>query len=194
VTTSLPLAQSAMFSDGARSLLTAIAWKSIDHGLAHGCAPTPADNGWPGIVREHRSCFVTLTLDRELRGCIGSLTASRPLAEDVAANAWSAAFRDPRFPPLNAEERVRVDLSLSVLSNPEALPCRSEQELLDRLVPGVDGLTLIDGRRRGTFLPAVWESLPDRRDFLARLKCKAGLPPEYWSETLRFERYTAESW
>jgi uncharacterized protein len=143
-------------------------------------------------LREERATFVTLTMDGALRGCIGMLEACRPLAEDVAENAKAAAFRDPRFPPLSEEEFEKIDIHISVLSPPEEITFSSEAGLLEQIRPGTDGLILQEGSRRGTFLPSVWEELPDKEQFLTHLKMKAGLPGSYWSGTLRVFRYTAE--
>lgn len=144
-------------------------------------------------LRELRATFVTLHVNNELRGCIGTLEARRALVADVAHNAGAAAFDDPRFPALAWSEYERLTIHISILSPPEAMRFSSEQELVDQLQPNVDGLILEADSRRGTFLPAVWESLPDPREFLRHLKRKAGLPPDYWSDDLRVKRYTVES-
>ena len=120
------------------------------------------------------------------------LEACRPLVEDVAENACAAAFDDPRFEPLSKEEFDELDIHISVLSPPEEMTFVSEKDLLERVRPGVDGLILQEGGRRGTFLPSVWEELPDKELFLMHLKMKAGLPNTYWSDSLRVFRYTAE--
>lgn len=146
----------------------------------------------PPELSEKRASFVTLTIDGNLRGCIGMLEACRPLAEDVADNACAAAFNDPRFNPLTPEEFEQVEIHISVLSAPEEILFVSEADLLSQLRPGVDGLILQEGGRRGTFLPCVWEDLPTPDVFLMHLKMKAGLPGSYWSETLRVFRYTAD--
>jgi len=143
-------------------------------------------------LQEERASFVTLTIDGNLRGCIGMLEACRPLVEDVAENACAAAFADPRFEPLSEREFRQIDIHISVLSPPEEMEFNSEADLLAQLRPGVDGLILQDGGRRGTFLPSVWEELPDADLFLMHLKMKAGLPTTHWSDTLRVFRYTAE--
>ncbi|MDX1593571.1 MAG: AmmeMemoRadiSam system protein A [Gammaproteobacteria bacterium] len=175
-----------------RRELLALARASIAHGLAHGEPLRPDPEGYPEILLARRACFVTLHLDGLLRGCIGSLEARRPLVEDVAGNAYAAAFRDPRFPPVTEDEAPRLELEISVLSPPEPMRCGSEAELLAQLRPGVDGLVLADLGRSGTFLPSVWEQLPEPRDFLAHLKRKAGLPADYWSASLTVSRYTTE--
>lgn len=137
--------------------------------------------------------FVTLKIERELRGCIGTLEAQRPLILDVVSNAYSAAFRDPRFPALTRAEFPVLDVHISVLSEPQPMVVESEAELLAQLRPGIDGLVLEEGYHRGTFLPAVWEQLPEPREFVRHLKRKAGLPADYWSPALRVSRYTVVS-
>ena len=154
-----------------------------------------ADAAWldaPG------ASFVTLTSGRApggaLRGCIGSLGARRPLREDVEANAVAAALHDPRFAPLSARELDDTVVEVSVLSAPTVLPAADEAELLARLRPGVDGVVLSACGRRATFLPQVWEQLPDPADFLARLRRKAGLPADYWGRDVVVETYTVTAW
>ena len=183
----------AAYSPAERRQLLSLARASIDHGLAHGTPLQPDLDALPAALRDARAAFVTLQLDGALRGCIGSLETSRPLAEDVAQNAFAAAFRDPRFSPVSATEGPRLAVQISVLSPPEPLIFTSEAELLTLLRPGVDGLILADRGRRGTFLPSVWGQLPEPREFLAHLKRKAGLPADHWSATLTLARYTTES-
>jgi AmmeMemoRadiSam system protein A len=177
-----------------RDQLTDIARQSIRHGLQNHAPLAVAAEDFPEALRAPRGTFVTLHKLGQLRGCIGSVTAQRPLVEDVAHNAFAAAFQDPRFPPLNDQEFPLLEIHISVLSEPVALEFASEQELLDQLRPGVDGLILRQGRHAGTFLPSVWEQLPEPATFLEHLKLKAGLPGHYWSDSLRVERYTTESW
>ncbi|MEK7810457.1 MAG: AmmeMemoRadiSam system protein A [Pseudomonadota bacterium] len=138
--------------------------------------------------------FVTLTLHGQLRGCIGSLEAYRPLIEDVQQNAVASAFRDPRFEPLNKEEFANVLVEVSLLSQPEPIHFNSEQEALAQLHPGRDGVILAFGRQRATYLPQVWAQLPDAHDFIARLKDKAGLPMDFWSPDIRLSHYTVQKW
>ena len=134
-----------------------------------------------------------LAVDGRLRGCVGSLQARLPLVADVAQSAFAAAFRDTRFAPLGPAEADDLDIHISILSPLEPLVVASEAELLETLRPGVDGLVLCEGALRGTFLPAVWERLPDPRQFVQELKRKAGLQGDYWSPTLELQRYTVES-
>jgi hypothetical protein len=175
-----------------REQLTDIARVSIQKGLC-GERLTVRLEEHAACLRAHRATFVTLEVDARLRGCIGTLDAFRPLVIDVAENAYAAAYRDPRFPALTWPEFERLSVHISLLSIPEQLVCESEADLLRQIRPGIDGLILAEGERRGTFLPAVWQSLTEPRDFVRHLKHKAGLPPDYWSETIRVLRYTAES-
>lgn len=179
-------------SPPARERLKAIAAASIDHGLANG-APLALDVAdHPAELREPRASFVTLRRAGALRGCVGGLEARLPLIESVAHGAFAAAFRDPRFAPLRHEERVGLEIHVTILGPLTPIPARDERELLALIRPGVDGLVLRHGEARATFLPAVWESLPGPARFLAELFRKAGLPPDHWSPRIAFERYAAE--
>jgi AmmeMemoRadiSam system protein A len=170
--------------------LRALARASIAHGLREG-RPLPVDlAGYTAELRAPGASFVTLRKSGELRGCTGTLEPSHPLVVDVAENAFRSAFGDRRFPPLAAGELEELSISVSVLSPLEPIRARSQEELLARLRPGIDGVVLRDGPHVGTFLPSVWESLPDPKDFLDALFRKSLLPPDHWSGTLRFERYT----
>lgn len=134
--------------------------------------------------------FVTLRNGDRLRGCIGSVEPSRPLGEDVRANAIAAAFRDPRFPPLSMREFAATAIEVSLLGPSEPFPCAGEDDAASRLQPGIDGVILHCGRHRATFLPQVWQQLPDAREFLAALKRKAGLPADGWNAQVQLSRYT----
>ena len=150
-----------------------------------------ADAGWLHAVG---ASFVTLKKNAELRGCIGTLEARRPLGADVAANATAAAFRDPRFAPLQDAELDAVHIEISVLSPAEPLPCRDEAEAIARLRPGRDGVIFECNGYRATFLPQVWEQLPDPRQFLGQLRRKAGLAHDFWSPAVKLSRYTVSQW
>jgi AmmeMemoRadiSam system protein A len=143
---------------------------------------------------EPGATFVTLRRGLELRGCVGSIRAYRPLREDVRSNARAAAFSDTRFPPLERGELDEIHLEVSLLSEPEILPVRGQDEALRALRPGIDGVILECGEYRATFLPQVWDQLPDARTFLAQLKRKAGLPPGDWHPDLQLWRYTVTHW
>jgi AmmeMemoRadiSam system protein A len=142
------------------------------------------------VLEAQGATFVTLMQQGELRGCIGTLEAHRSLREDVAENTLAAAFRDPRFAPLAVEELGCTRIEVSLLSPPTPLPVAGERDLLARLRPGVDGIVLAWRGRRATFLPQVWEQLPDPQAFLAALKRKAGLAAHSWDEHIRIARYT----
>ena len=169
-----------------------LAKSSIQHGLQTGRPLKINLADFPAELTEHRATFVTLRKHDQLRGCIGMLEAVRPLAEDIAENAYSAAFKDSRFPPLEADELGELEIHLSILTPAEPVSFTSEQDLLTQLQPGIDGLILQEGHRRGTFLPSVWEQLPKPEQFLRHLKQKAGLAPDYWSENIRIYRYRTE--
>ncbi|NIO41829.1 MAG: AmmeMemoRadiSam system protein A [Burkholderiales bacterium] len=146
------------------------------------------------FLHEQRACFVTLRLAGQLRGCIGSLQAHRPLLEDIKENARAAAFRDPRFQPLSATEYTETLIEISLLSALSAMDTTDEQDALSQLQPGLDGIVLLCGKHRATFLPQVWESLPDPARFLGELKRKAGLSTQFWSDDLRLFRYHVDKW
>lgn len=132
------------------------------------------------LLQADGACFVTLTQGGRLRGCIGSLEAYRPLIDDVREHALDAAFNDPRFPPLRADELDQTEIEISRLTPPTPLVYDDADDLLSKLRPGVDGVILKDGFRRATFLPQVWEKIPDRRDFLGELCRKMGASPNLW--------------
>lgn len=172
--------------------LLELAKASIAYGLEHGC-PIPVNaEEYASELQVLRATFVTLEIKQQLRGCIGMLEPSRPLVVDIAENAFAAAFRDPRFPPLTASEYPQLAIHLSILGPTEAMKFDSEADLIQQLRPNIDGLIIQEGHRRGTFLPSVWESLPEPEDFLVHLKQKAGLPYNYWSDTLTVARYQCQ--
>lgn len=145
-------------------------------------------------LQDKAACFVTLTQQDELRGCIGTLEAHRSLLEDVKANARSAAFHDPRFSPLKSKELDYTEIEVSLLSATQPLGFTDEQDALAQLRPGIDGVVFEFGRYRSTFLPQVWEQLPDAKEFMAHLKHKAGLQPDFWADQVRLYRYTVSKW
>lgn len=174
--------------------LLRLARGSIEYGFVHE-APLPVDcNELPRVLAEPAATFTTLRFEGQLRGCCGTLQASRPLAADVTHSAFRAAFRDPRFDPVGRRELQAIRLEVSVLSPMESLPVSDEADLLERLTPGVDGLVIIADGRRATFLPKVWEMLPEPRQFVAALKVKCGVAENYWSERLEFQRYRTTSY
>ncbi len=182
-----------MFNAADKKQLLDLARASVQYGLENGNVITVTLGNYPVHLQEAHASFVTLLLNNELRGCIGSLDAHKPLVLDVADNAYAAAYRDPRFAPVSEAEYPQLQYHISVLSPTEPISFTSEQELLRQLRPGIDGLILSEQGHRGTFLPSVWESLPTAKEFLSQLKQKAGLPGDYWSDTLSVDRYTVES-
>ena len=155
--------------------------------------PCAADETAPWLA-EHGACFVTLTQFGELRGCIGSLQAHRPLLADIKSNAASAALRDPRFTPLSVEELDITTVEVSLLSATHEMAVRDEADALVQMRPGVDGIVFEYGHFRSTFLPQVWENIAQPRDFLARLRRKAGLPDDFWADDVKLSRYTVTKW
>ena len=181
------------YSSDEKSVLLAIALESIKSGLDHGKPLRLNIGDYSARLSAQRASFVTLNHGEALRGCIGTLEARTSLVESVADNAWAAAFRDPRFAGLTASEVSDLSIQVSVLSPLQPVTPASEQELLTRMIPGEAGWVLQEEDNRGTFLPAVWSSLGEPAEFLRQLKIKAGLSPDYWSDTLRIWRYTTES-
>lgn len=172
--------------------LMQIAKDSIAYGLEQGQSLPVNSKDYAPELQEKRATFVTLEIKHQLRGCIGMLEALRPLALDVAENAFAAAFRDPRFSPVPIKELALLDIHLSILSPAEPIIFYSEEDLIRQLRPGIDGLIMQEGGQRGTFLPSVWESLTEPEEFLQQLKQKTGLAEDYWSNSLKISRYLCE--
>ncbi len=174
----------------AGAILLPIARAAIARELGRSAA-APEDAAW---LREPGATFVTLSQADRLRGCIGTLKAHRPLLQDVKANALAAAFRDPRFRPLATEELDATRVEVSLLSPLEPLAAETEQDALTKLRPGVDGVVFEYGYHSSTYLPQVWQDLPDPAEFLATLRQKAGLPPDFWDRDVKLARYTVSKW
>lgn len=145
-------------------------------------------------LQEQGACFVTLTQNNELRGCIGTLEAHRSLLQDVKANAYAAAFHDPRFTALSVAELDSTEVEISLLSTMQPIKFSDESDALKQIKPGVHGIVFEFGRHRSTFLPQVWEQLPDIVEFMAHLKHKAGLPPDFWADEVRLSYYLVSKW
>ncbi len=176
---------------GRGRLLLRIARESLIEALGIGMA---ADYREPWL-QELGASFVTLTRWGELRGCVGSVRAYRQLFDDVWLNARASAFHDTRFPPVERDELSEIAIEVSLLSQPEPMPSfPREADAVAALRPGVDGLILEAGPHRGTFLPQVWEQLPDPTEFLAHLKRKAGLTSGFWSPDVQLQRYSVTKW
>jgi AmmeMemoRadiSam system protein A len=171
-------------------VLLAIARCSIAHVFG---VRLETDENLPWLA-EYGATFVTLMQHGELRGCIGTLEAHRPLLQDVKSNAVAAAFHDPRFTPLAHDELPHVAVEVSLLTPPQPMAFRDEKDALEQLRPLEDGVIFQFSHFRSTFLPQVWEQLPSPRQFMAHLKHKAGLPSDFWSPEVRLSRYTVEKW
>jgi AmmeMemoRadiSam system protein A len=178
------------FSQADQDLMLATALAAIEQGLQAGRQAYQVPSGVAEEMTAPGASFVTLTSLAGLRGCIGSLEARSGLLEGVAENAYSAAFRDHRFPPLGEDELAELTLEISVLSPLVPVDFADEQELLSLMIPGEAGWVLEENHHRGTFLPTVWSALNDPADFLRELKRKAGLPADYWSPSIKAWRYT----
>ena len=152
--------------------------------------PEPAQ----AALSQSGATFVTLTQHGQLRGCIGSLEAWRTLDQDVRANAKAAAFRDPRFNPLTRNEFDHTRFEVSLLTPALPITFTDEADAIRQMRPGIDGMILECHGRRGTFLPQVWESLPDPQQFFTHLKQKAGFAPDFWSPDVKLYRYEVQKW
>ncbi len=180
--------------DSAGEVLLHVAERALRHGLETGEPLALNPSAYEPALSNQAASFVTVKQGNRLRGCIGSLAAHRPLIVDVAENGFAAGFRDPRFAPLDeADFQQLTSIEVSVLSEPTPLKAPTEDALLASLRPGVDGLILRDDKLRATFLPQVWQQLPDRRTFFQHLLRKAGLPPDHWSAQLQFWTYQTQS-
>ena len=167
-------------TDNDRSFLLSLARQSIENSI-HGeqVPPLELDTLSP-LLRELGACFVTLTYRGYLRGCVGALEPYQSLAEDVREHAVAAAFQDYRFPPVQAEEINDIEIEISYLTRPEILKYEDPAELPKILRPNIDGVVIRDGMRRATFLPQVWEKIPDPEEFLEELCMKMGSPTDLW--------------
>ncbi|WP_317930021.1 AmmeMemoRadiSam system protein A [Halioxenophilus sp. WMMB6] len=172
--------------------LRQLARDAINQELRNETPPPLAVNQWPAAARAPGASFVTLKRNGQLRGCIGNIEAHEPLVQSIRDNAISAAFRDPRFAPLAADELADLELELSVLTTPYPISVASCEELARQLRPNIDGLILSAHGRRGLFLPQVWESLPQANEFIAQLKRKAHLPDAIEPPELQCELFQVQ--
>jgi AmmeMemoRadiSam system protein B/AmmeMemoRadiSam system protein A len=173
--------------------LRRVAGQSIRHGMSKGKPPAVDVKTFAADLQTPRATFITLKKDGRLRGCVGTVSAHRPLINDVVANAYAAAFRDHRFAPLQSDELRGTTLSISLLGIPNAMAFEGEDDLKAQLRPGIDGLIIRDGEQRAVFLPQVWDELREPGVFLAHLKHKAGMTPDHWSDDFTAWRFTSTS-
>jgi AmmeMemoRadiSam system protein A len=172
-------------------VLLAIARAAISKALGESVNKPYVNYPW---LKEKGATFVTLTKNQTLRGCIGSIEAYRSLLLDVESNALAAAFRDPRFPPLALDELNSVMIEVSLLSKLQPIHFISEQDALSQLQSGIDGVLFEYKTYRSTFLPQVWDQLPEPSDFMSHLKQKAGLAPDFWDDEIKLSRYGVSKW
>jgi uncharacterized protein len=180
------------FLDNEVDALREVALQSIQCGLQRKKALVVDAQAYPENLQKIRATFVTLTKNEQLRGCIGTLTAVDALVVDVANHAFAAAFSDPRFPQLTPSELGDINFDISILTPAKKIDIFSEQECIDKVRPGIDGVILQEGYRQATFLPSVWDQLPEAKLFLQHLKQKAGMPADYWSDALQVSFYQAQ--
>ena len=171
-----------------KSFLLKLARESLEASVTGRAAPRPENP--PDITTKRRGCFVTLTESGKLRGCIGYIEGIKPLCEAVIDNAKNAALSDPRFPPVAPAELPHLRIEVSVLTPPAPLDYTNPQDLLNKLVPNEDGIILNKGFHQSTFLPQVWEQIPDKVQFLEQLSLKGGMPADGW-KTASVKRYRA---
>ncbi len=163
-----------------QKLLLDISRRTLEAITAGGSRPRPDLQTLPPALREERACFVSFHINGELRGCTGTLAARRPLADEVSVTTVQTAFNDPRFSPVIASEVPQILIDISVLTPSSPLTYSDPDELLSLLRPNIDGVTLSLGPYRSTFLPQVWENVPDKVEFLTMLSRKMGLPGDAW--------------
>ena len=175
-------------------ILLQIARAAISHALHVPFSTAVAVDKDATWLSQPGATFVTLTYRGQLRGCVGSLLACESLIDDVSSNAISAALRDRRFPPLTEEELDNISVEVSLLSELQPLDSLNEQDAITKLRPGIDGIIFEYGSYRSTFLPQVWESLPQPQFFLRELKAKAGLSEDFWADNVKLSRYTVYKW
>ncbi|PHQ79543.1 MAG: extradiol dioxygenase [Coxiella sp. (in: Bacteria)] len=174
--------------------LLTLARSAIDYGCIHH-APMPLPDGpLEDLLNQPGNCFVTIEKNGQLRGCIGTIIGKDTLAQDIINNAYKAAFKDPRFPPLTADEFAQCDIHISILTPPHEMTFQSEADLLTQLQPGKDGLILKTNTHQGVFLPSVWDKFSEPQEFLKALKQKAGLPSDYWSSDICMYRYYSQEY
>jgi AmmeMemoRadiSam system protein A len=169
-------------SDKDKSLLLSLARKTIQKAVNHQPLPTWDNNELSADLVRKEASFVTLTMSGELRGCIGSLEAYQSLVEDVRDHARQAALEDYRFPPVTVGEIPKLHIEISRLTVPVPLKYENPADLPELIQPGVDGVILKDGFRRSTFLPQVWQQLPDAKEFLSHLCVKMGASADLWQK------------
>lgn len=170
--------------------LLRIAYETIEFGLKHGEQLRINAQQYSSTLQKLNASFTTLKVDGKLRGCTGTTDANLPLVSAVSRSAYTSAFCDLRFQPILVSELAQIKISISILSQIETLSFTSEKNLIEKIRPGIDGLILSYNDHKGTLLPVVWKSIPNKHQFFSVLKEKAGLPQEFWSSDFQVSRYT----
>lgn len=176
-----------------RTILLLLAWESIAHGLKTGKPLRIDPNDYPEELRRRQGSFVKLRRGPHLRGCVGSIEPIRPLAEDVAENAFAAAFCDKHFPALSDDELTDIKIEIMLVSALEEMTCASQLDLLSQLRPQIDGIVLREGSHHANLLPSTWDGFHSPLAFVNHLMQLAGLPLSYWSKNIKIYRYTTEN-
>lgn len=178
------------FSHDEEQQLLNIAYESIEYGLRHDAHLKVNEQEYCVTLQNHNAAFTTLKCNGMLRGCTGTIEAIQPLISAVAHFAFISAFHDSRFPPLQTSELNQLNISISILSPKEELSFISEQDLIEQIRPGVDGLVMEYNGQIGTLLPSVWGNITDKHEFLSTVKLKAGFPQDFWTNDIQVSRYT----
>jgi len=181
------------YSSEDKNILLNIAKQSIEYGLKNQQALPISLEKYSAALQTKSASFVTLNLNNQLRGCIGTLDAHQPLIKDVSEHAYAAAFEDPRFERVTESEMNKLSIHISILTPAVPIKFNSENNLLSQLQPNIDGLILKSGFHKATFLPSVWEQLASPENFLNHLKIKAGLSINDWPDDIEIFRYETVS-
>ena len=187
-----PMDDRAMLQQEGARIFRAAA-QSVGYAVKNGKPPKVDISSFPSVLQETRATFITLNKSGQLRGCIGTIQAHQPLIADVVENAYKAAMKDPRFPPVQEDELSDIELSISLLSPFTEMSFTDEADFMRKVRPKIDGLIIADQGKRSVFLPQVWEGIPDTATFVSRLKQKAGLAADHWSDSFQAWRFTAIS-
>ena len=179
----------ANFARHNKDAIIDIVSKSLEKAILENSEYSPNRDNYDNVMFDKGASFVTLEKNNKLRGCIGSVFSTMSIAEDLAKNAKSAALHDTRFNPVSKDELKDITFKVSLLTGFEEIKFSSYDDLLKQIKPKIDGLLIKDGKRQGIFLPAVWEDIPNKKEFLTELKIKAGLSPTYWSDNIEIFRF-----
>ncbi|WOH38036.1 AmmeMemoRadiSam system protein A [Thalassotalea fonticola] len=184
----MPALSCIELSKSTQNIAINLVWQVLTHAVKENCFVKPTAPKDMSLLSPF-ACFITLYINDELRGCIGTMQSDRPLWENICKYSYSSAFEDHRFEHLTADELADLSFQISILSPLESMVNQGEMQLLEGLEPEVDGLVIKYQRHNALFLPSVWEALPNPRDFVGKLKVKAGLPEDYWHTDIKLNRF-----